>query len=268
MTKARGPSLKKWFENCGSRPPHHKLDVLRRGINAGLLDAQDEDGLTALMLSALSEWTKGVDVLLRAGANTELRHFRTGATALYLAMVELDESEPMAIRLAKGGAEPDAPNYWGITPRTWASRGSLRCFDRIPKKRKSLPHPLIQNAEHLADHYWPRFKIPSREERESMQVGQAVALRVYGPESKKKQNFVKVRIKARKGNGAGVRYTADVETPPHETHWTEPSAEFGPEHIATVYVPAKPGKRSKPAKAALPGRRVQSARPGKKKRKS
>src|SRR5262245_57545418 len=107
-----------------------------------------------------------------------------------------------------------------------------------------LPPPRIQNAEHLADHYYPNFKIPDREERETMKVGQAVDLHVYGPKAETKQDRVKVRITARHGRRPRVRYTANVETPIEQTHLAAGTTEveFGPENIATVYVP-QPDKK-------------------------
>jgi hypothetical protein len=107
-----------------------------------------------------------------------------------------------------------------------------------------LPPPRIQNAEHLADHYYPQFEIPEREERETMQVGQAVDLYVYGPKAEAKQDTVKVRISVRRGRRPRVRYTAVVETPPERTHLAEGTTvvEFGPENIASVYVP-EPAKK-------------------------
>ena len=106
-----------------------------------------------------------------------------------------------------------------------------------------MPEPRIQNAEHLADHYHPQFKIPDEEERQTLHVGQAVDLYVYGPKKEGKQDTVKVRITATTGSGSKVRYTAAVETPLERTHLREGIAvvEFGPENVASVYVP-HPGK--------------------------
>lgn len=103
-----------------------------------------------------------------------------------------------------------------------------------------LPPPRIQNAEHLADHHHPHFQIPDREERETMEVGQAVDLYVYGPKAKTKQDTVKVRITAKSGRRPNVCYTATVETPIERTHLAEGTTmvEFGPENIASVYVPS------------------------------
>jgi hypothetical protein len=123
----------------------------------------------------------------------------------------------------------------------------LSCFNHIPVRNTPLLPPYIQNAEHLADHFHPRFRIPSRRERESLQVGQAVKLYVYGPKSTAKHDTVEVRISGRSGDGAGVRYAAEVETPSHETHWIERVAQFGPEHVATVLIPV--AKRKSAAKA-------------------
>ena len=199
--------------------------------------------MTALSLAASSGWQEGVEELLRAGADTELRHFRTGTTALDIAVEE--QHRPIIKALIAGGANPDAANYWGVTPRT----RSPSSFARVRRRDVDMPEPLIQNAEHLADHYHPRFKIPAREERETLQPGQAVDLYVYGPESRTKQDTVKVRITARRGRSRNVRYVATLETPPERTHLAAGTreVEFGPENVATVYVPRqkKETKRAK-----------------------
>jgi hypothetical protein len=241
VAKRKAPSTSEWFDNCGGWRPGHDLDALRRGIEAGLLNEQDEYGMTALSLAVMSGWKEGVEQLLRAGADTELRYFRTGETALYMAVQQ--RNEPIIAALVTAGANPDAPNYWGLTPRAWAPCASATYFDHVPPRETPLPPPRIQNAEHLADHYHPRFKIPDREERETMQVGQAVNLYVFGPEAETKQDTVKVRITARSGRRPRVRYTGAVETPIERTHLPEGTTvvEFGPENIASVYVP-RPGK--------------------------
>lgn len=243
MAKRKAPFPKEWFDNCGGWRPRHDLDALRRGIEAGMLNEQDEYGMTALSLAVMSDWKEVVEELLRAGADTEPRYFRTGETALYM-MVQ-QRNEPIVAALVAAGANPDAPNYWGLTPRAWASRTGSTCFDRIPHRETPLPAPWIQNAEHLADHYHPRFKIPGREERETIEPGQAVDLYVYGPKSETKQDTVKVGITATSGRRPEVRYTACVETPIERTHLTEGTTvvEFGPEHIASVYVPRPAKKR-------------------------
>ena len=177
----RKEAPRSWFDNCGGWRPRHDVEELRRGIEAGLLNEQDEYGMTALSLAVMSNWKEGIEELLRAGADTELRYFRTGETALYMAVQE--RNEPIIAALVAAGANPDAPNYWGLTPRAWASRTGATYFDHVPPRETPLPPPRIQNAEHLAEHYHPQFKIPDREERETMQVGQAVDLYVFGPKS-------------------------------------------------------------------------------------
>jgi hypothetical protein len=244
VAKRKAPSPKEWFDNCGGWRPQHDLDELRRGIEAGMLNEQDEYGMTALSLAVMSGWTEGVEQLLRVGAETELRYFRTGETALHMAVQQ--QKEPIIAALVAAGANPDAPNYWGLTPRAAIpfTIGLSTCFDHIPPREMPLPPPRIQNAEHLADHYHPRFKIPNREERETMHVGQAVDLYVFGPKAEMKQDTVKVRITARSGRRPQVRYTAAVETPVGRTHLAEGRTvvEFGPENIASVYV-SRPGKK-------------------------
>ncbi len=242
VAKAKPPSMENWFDNCGGWHPRHDVIALRRGIKAGLLDEQDEYGMTALSLAVMSGWLKGVKELLKAGADTECRYFRTGETALHMGIQHA--KEPVVTALTDAGANPDAPNYWGITPRMWATRKDASCFDHVPVKEMALPSPRIQNAEHLADHYHPRFKIPDRKERETMQVGQAVDLYVYGPKTTSKQDTIKVRITTVLGNGAKVRYAGEVETPMEQTHLSTAATvlEFGPENIASVYV-TRPAKK-------------------------
>jgi Ankyrin repeats (3 copies) len=242
VAKRKAPFPRKWFDNCGGWRPRHDLDELRRGIENGMLNEQDEYGMTALSLAVMSDWKEGVEELLQAGADTELRYFRTGETALYMAVQQRNES--IIAALVAAGANPDAPNYWGMTPRAWSSRAASAYFDQVPTREVPLPPPRIQNAEHLADHYHPGFKIPDREERETMQVGQAVDLYVFGPKADAKQDTVKVRITARSGRRPQVRYTAAIETPVECTHLTEGTTvvEFGPENVASVYV-TRPSKK-------------------------
>ncbi|MFO0935712.1 MAG: ankyrin repeat domain-containing protein [Gemmataceae bacterium] len=236
MPKQNALSPKVWFENCGGWNPTHDMDILRRGVRQGMLDEQDEYGMTALSLGVMSDWYQGVEELLQSGANTELRYFRTGETALYMAVQQ--RNERIVAALVATGANPDAPNYWGLTARNWATRSGSTCFDQVPTKEMPLPPPRIQNAEHLSDHYHPRFKIPVREEREKMQVGQAVDLYVYGPKVQAKQDTVKVRITSITGKSPSVRYTGEVETLIELTHLAVDTTvlEFGPENIASVYV--------------------------------
>jgi hypothetical protein len=214
-----------------------------------MLNEQDEYGMTALSLAVMSDWKEGVEELLRAGADTELRYFQTGETPLKMAVQE--RNERIINALVAAGANADAPNYWGLTPRAAVpfTLGVSKCFDHVPLRETPLPPPRIQNAEHLADHYYPRFKIPNREERENMQVGQAVDLYVYGPKAETKQDTVKVRIIARMGNRPWVRYTGTIETPIERTHLPEGTTvlEFGPENIASVYV-TRPEKKRGPRK--------------------
>jgi hypothetical protein len=244
MATRESPSLADWLNNCGGWRPVHDLGELCRGIKAGMLNEQDEYGMTALHLATASGWKEGVEELLRAGADTELRYFRTGETPLHTAVWE--KMTEIITALVEAGADPDSANYWGLTPRAKLNlRGLPPLFDHILQKVVCLPPPLIQNAEHLADHYYPRFKIPEREERETLQVGQAVDLYVYGPKAETKQDTVKVRITAKQGNRPRVRYTAALETPVERTHLGAGTTEveFGPENVATVYVP-RPGKKS------------------------
>ena len=145
----------------------------------------------SLYLAVASGWQAGIEELLRAGADTELRYYQTGETALLRAVQ--DRNHEIVQALIAGGANPDAANHFGLTP---ATKWSPELFQGIPERERDMPEPRIQNAEHLADHYYPRFKIPSREERESLHPGQAVDLYVYGPKDVGKADTVKVRISA------------------------------------------------------------------------
>jgi len=251
VAKQLAPPSRHWFDNCGGWRPRHDLDELRRGIESGLLNEQDEYGMTALHLAVSSGWLEGMEELLRAGANTESRYFRTGETPLLTAASYLGtangkrlNSKGMVAALIAAGAKPDAANHFGQTARKLAQFFGWKVFADIPEKPVQMPVPRIQNAEHLADHYHPRFKIPDREERETMQVGQSVDLYVYGPKPEGKQDSVRVRITARSGRRPQVRYTAVVETPIERTHLAPgtTNVEFGPENIASVYVP-RPAKK-------------------------
>ena len=246
MTNPKASSSREWFDNCGGWSARHNLAELRRGIGAGLLNKQDEYGATALHLAVSTGWLEGVEELLRAGADTETRYFRTGETPLLTAVNDLGtgnaerlNSKAMVAALLAAGANPDAANHFGLTPRRSAQIRGRKLFDDIPENPTQMPKPRIQNAEHLADHYHPQFEIPDAEERRTMQVGQALDLYVYGPKKEGKQDTVKVRITATTGSGSGVRYTGAVETPHERTHLPEGTAivEFGPENIASVYVP-------------------------------
>jgi Ankyrin repeats (3 copies) len=235
---AKKLTLEKWFSSCGGFDPPD-IDTLRAGIKAGFLNEQDEYGMTALHLAAADGWLEGVEELLRAGADTETRYYRTGETALLTALQ--NNHETVVAVLVAGGANPDAGNHFGLTPREWRRLSHPKPFAQIRKKRVQIPEPRIQNAEHLADHHWPHFKIPERDERETLKVGVAVDLYVYGPKRKDKQDTVKVRITARSGRRPNVRYTATVETPLKQTNLPRgmKEVEFGPENVATVYVPRK-----------------------------
>lgn len=238
MANRELPSQREWFRNCGSWGARHIIERLKLGIDAGLIDDQDEYGMTALSLSVMSGWKEGIDELLRAGADTELRYYRTGDTALKMAVDE--RSEPIIEQLLSAGANPDAPNFWGHTPRAAAANttGLIASIDRLPEKKLPLPPPRIQNVEHLADHYHPRFQIPDRKERESIAVGRAVNVIVYGPKSDERQDAVKVRIVSTIVLSHGVYYAATIETPIERTHLPmgTTTLEFGPEAIATVYL--------------------------------
>ena len=155
-------NYKFWFDNCCGFKPAHDLETLRYGIQRRLINLRDEYGSTALMLCVYSKWHEGAEELVKAGADTEVRYFRTGCTARYAAALSKDRR--MAKTLVDGGANPDAPNYWAITPRRWLPDA----FAELPIRPSPLPEPHIQNAEHQADHHHPSFQIPDTTERVSL----------------------------------------------------------------------------------------------------
>jgi hypothetical protein len=189
------------------------------------------------MLAAVSDWRAGVEALCAAGADREARDPHTGSTALYLAATH--HKPHAAAALLAAGADPDAPNYWGVTPRRWLGSAA----DHLPVHERPLPPPHIQDAEHLADQHHPNFKIPTLDERLKLRPGQVVTLYVYGPRSAGKQDDIKVRITSRRGVGAAVRYEADVETPIERTHLAPGTrrVEFGPKNVASIYYPKPHG---------------------------
>jgi hypothetical protein len=225
---------KEWFSIFDMYGGTRDLARLREGMTGPFRDAQDEWGMTGLHLCVSMGWLEGVRELIKAGANTELRYYMTGTTALYTAVV-LEKNEAIVRALLEGGANPDAANYYGKTPREWSSKYGLEALFAGLPETPTVPEPVIQNAEQLADHYFPEFQIPSRAERESLVPGQAVDLHVLGP----KQPRVKVRIRERAGTGAEVTYTAALDPLAQDTNLRPGTTElsFGPEHVATVYVP-------------------------------
>lgn len=62
---------------------------------------------------------------------------------------------------------------------------------------------------------------------------------MYGPKASTKEDRVKVRMTDVQGRRPDVRYTATVETPIERTHLAPDTTvvEFGPEHVASVYLP-------------------------------
>lgn len=225
-------SRDEWFRLFDPWAKVRNLERVRECVNSGWLDAQDEWGVTALGSALAQKWLEGAAVVLAAHANTELRYYRTGTTVLYEAVLE--RNEPGIRLLLEGGANPDAANYWGVTARDMANHAGVEgMFSGTPVNRTD-PEPLIQNAEHLADHYYPNFEIPTRDERESLQPGQAVDLYVYG---KNKKATTKVRIQERKEAEASVAYVGILDPADQETNLKAGTTvvSFGPEHVATVY---------------------------------
>lgn len=81
--------------------------------NSAQVDAQDDDGRTALHMAAANGYTSIAQVLLKAGANTEMKN-TSGNTALHWACV--GGSASMVELLLGHGANPAALNTAGKAP--------------------------------------------------------------------------------------------------------------------------------------------------------
>ena len=216
----------RWFRLFDAFSTARDLAGLRAQISPAVIDLQDEWGMAAVHSTVMMDWPAGLDAVLAGKPDLSLHYFRTGANALHMAVMEKRPS--MVAALVAAGANPDLGNYGGVTPRMQAPE----LFATVPARDVTLPPPRIQNAEHLADHHHPRFKIPSRDERESLQVGQAVDVHVYGARPPK----VKVRITRRGAEHGDIVYTARVETADSNLAPGTETVTLGPEHIATVYL--------------------------------
>jgi hypothetical protein len=226
-----------WFREFDPILKRRDLDAVRQQATPELIDAQDEDGMTALHFAVAMNWADAMPVLLELGANPELRHHRTGSTPLLTAVTE--KLDRIVRALLRAGSNADAANFAGLTPRKAAKQAGLeRLFVDVEACDPTWPPFALQNAEHLADHYHPRFRIPGREEREQLAIGQAVEVHVHGP----KQPRVKIRIFAITRQGASIRYRARIDPPDQDTNVPPGTIEleFGPEHVATVFLKRPP----------------------------
>lgn len=88
-------------------------DVHEALKNSAEVDAQDEDGRTALHMAAANAYTTIAQTLLQAGANTEIKN-QSGNTALHWACVA--GSAPMVELLLAQGANPAVLNAAGQPP--------------------------------------------------------------------------------------------------------------------------------------------------------
>ncbi len=219
-----------WFELFNAGDQRRDLEQVRTLASPTLIDVQDQWGMTALHLAVSSNWHEAISFLVDEHADLSLRYHRTGETPLHTAVV--NRSERIVRRLLRAGANPDAANYSGLTPRSAAEPFGLgRLFVDVEPGPEEWPAWRVQNAEHLADYYYPRFEIPSRAEREALAIGQIIVVHVHGP----RQPRVHARIIGRKGAGPATCYVARVD-PDQDINL--PSGvndlEIAPEHIATL----------------------------------
>jgi ankyrin repeat protein len=186
--------------------------------------------MTALHLAVASKWYEAISFLIDERADLSLRYHRTGDTALHSAVVNRVERIVRALLYA--GANGDAANYSGLTPRAAAEQCGLgHLFVAIAAQPIEWPAWRVQDAEHLADYYYPQFTIADRAVREALLIGQTVEVHVHGP----RQPRVHARIIRRTGDGAETRYVARVD-PDQDTNLPPGvnDLEIGPEHVATL----------------------------------
>ena len=219
-----------WFALFDGDTQRRDLTQIRDLATPELIDTQDDWGMTALHLAVVARWHEAVAFLLEAGANTQLRYHRSGDTPLHAAVV--NRAERLIRVLLAAGANADAANHSGLTPREAAEQcGMSSWFAEIAPRPIELPPWRVQNAEHLADYYYPDFQLPERGVRETLLAGQTIEVHVYGP----RQPRVRVRILRRTGAGAATRYTARVD-PGQETNLPSrvSDLELGPEHVSAI----------------------------------
>ncbi|WP_197507579.1 ankyrin repeat domain-containing protein [Mycobacterium sp. ACS4331] len=89
--------------------------------HGGQLDDKDADGKTVVHCAVDANDIDVVEVLLQCGAAVEARD-RWGNTALWRAVYQLPESADMVAALLDAGADPEAANNHGATPRQLATK--------------------------------------------------------------------------------------------------------------------------------------------------
>ena len=114
-------------------------DIVSELQNFGAnIDAQDSTGKTPLTYSVINRHIGTVRQLLRLGANTELRNYHEGATALHFTLTHADND--MLGCLLDGGADIEARENQGFTPLLLA----IHCFS--PTSGNDLCHLLARGA--------------------------------------------------------------------------------------------------------------------------
>lgn len=93
--------------------------AIRKGAN---VNETNDRGQTALMVAVQSEAPEAVGALLRANADVNVQD-RDGDVALGLYLEGLFDPVPFATALIDKGAVVEAPNFEGVTPLMYASRG-------------------------------------------------------------------------------------------------------------------------------------------------
>jgi ankyrin repeat protein len=97
------------------------LRLLARGADPGEPDAIE---FTPLHFAAQEQHTAVVEVLIKAGADIRATD-RWGNTPLWRAVLSAHGNLSTALSLIAAGADPDAPNNTGVSPRLLAERIGL-----------------------------------------------------------------------------------------------------------------------------------------------
>ena len=99
-----------------------RADDIQALIDSGAdIDLPDEDGRTPLHFAAQQYQVRSAELLCRAGADVQARD-KFGNTALWRATFDSQGRGDLIQLLLASGADPDAANDSGVSPRQLAER--------------------------------------------------------------------------------------------------------------------------------------------------